>query len=187
MNFTIPRLPPPRPYKNDSLPSADGHQSFSHHQLAATRIHHPPRWLPPIHRRHCSTQSFKRQAPTQNYCWVSPPTLPPPPSHATDTVELVWYRVFRNGEAGQGEQLAAREATELGINMFVTPEMCGVERVCKWAGWNSSVEVETAHIGGRGHIPTREPTMFVHATALFIVEYNPIPPRTTSDRTHTFY
>jgi hypothetical protein len=52
-----------------------------------------------------------------------PPTPPPPPGHATGTVELVWYRVFRNGEAGQGEQLAAREATELGINMFVTPEM----------------------------------------------------------------
>jgi hypothetical protein len=93
-------------------------------------------------------------------------------------VDLVWYRLFWNGEAGQGEQLAAGEATELGIDMFVTPEMCGAEIVCRWAGWNSSVEVESAHIGGWGHIPTKEPMMFVRATALFIVEYDPIPPRT---------
>jgi hypothetical protein len=53
--YTIPHLPPHRPYKNEFVEAASGYRTFSHHQPASTTTQQLQRRLPLIRHRHWST------------------------------------------------------------------------------------------------------------------------------------
>jgi hypothetical protein len=46
----IPRLAPPRPYKNELIAAAGGQHTFSHHRSSSPTLHQPPRRIRPVHR-----------------------------------------------------------------------------------------------------------------------------------------
>jgi hypothetical protein len=132
---TIPHLPLPHCYKNES-----SYQLLIDIEASPT-ISHLLRWLSPICHCHCSTRGFKRSAPTQNCCRMSSPpgysTISPIPSwrqvvpdlnvciaSKTAAAQTMNGSPYTRGKSGLGfHEPGSQISKEIGLGHFMEESM----------------------------------------------------------------